>query len=86
MIATGSEVVIGLPGDIAAVVLLYICRPVYMLHGHVHASYMGNFSRETVHPSGAVIVNGYDKYTIDLRERDRRFNKRVNIIRQIFRA
>ena len=66
--------------------LLYICRPVYMLHGHVHASYMGNFSRETVHPSGAVIVNGYDKYTIDLKERDRRFNKRVNIIRQIFRA
>ena len=41
-------------------------RPSYMLHGHVHASYGRGFRRVMEHPSGTRIVNGYDKYYLDI--------------------
>ncbi len=63
--------------------LLNICHPAYMLHGHVHASYMGGFRRETLHPAGTVIINGYDKYFIDFKESDRKVIKRTMLIRSI---
>ncbi|MBQ3842617.1 MAG: metallophosphoesterase [Ruminiclostridium sp.] len=40
--------------------------PSYMLHGHVHASYGSGFRRITEHPSGTRIVNGYDKYYLNV--------------------
>lgn len=51
--------------------MLYLYRPVYMLHGHVHASYMSGFKRERRHPSGAVIINAYDRYIFDFKENDK---------------
>lgn len=45
--------------------LLNICHPAYMLHGHVHASYVSGFKREKLHPSGTTVVNGFDKYILD---------------------
>ena len=51
--------------------MLYLYRPVYMLHGHVHASYMSGFKRERCHPSGAVIINAYDRYIFDFKENDK---------------
>ncbi|MCR5774332.1 MAG: metallophosphoesterase [Lachnospiraceae bacterium] len=61
--------------------LLNVCHPSYMLHGHVHASYMGGFRRESKHPSGTTIINGYDKYTFDLKEGDRQSIKRTVLLR-----
>ena len=45
--------------------LINICHPLYMLHGHVHASYVAGFKREKLHPTGTVVVNGFDKYVLD---------------------
>lgn len=66
--------------------LLNICHPSYMLHGHVHGSYMSRFRRETPHPSGTVIINAYDKYTFDFRESDRNVQKRMLLFRSILKA
>lgn len=52
--------------------LMQRCKPKYMFHGHVHASYSAhNFKRETKHSSGATIVNAYEKYIIEIDENDR---------------
>ncbi len=48
--------------------LLYRCRPTYMLHGHVHANYGSRFKRIIAHPSGTSIVNGYEKYILEIDE------------------
>lgn len=64
--------------------LIFICRPVYMLHGHVHASYTGQFRRETPHPYGTVIVNGYDKHIFEFREKDRKFFPRFQMLKNLF--
>ena len=45
--------------------LLERCHPLYMMHGHVHATYGSKFRRQIVHSSGTVIVNGYDKYFLE---------------------
>ena len=66
--------------------LLNICHPSYMLHGHVHGSYMSRFRRETPHPSGTVIINAYDKYTFDFRKSDRNVLKRMLLFRSILKA
>lgn len=63
--------------------LLNICHPAYMLHGHVHASYMSGFRRETHHPSGTVIINAFDKYNIEFRESDRQVIRRMLLFRSI---
>lgn len=48
--------------------LMERCRPKYMFHGHVHATYGTRFKRVLQHPSGARIINGYEKYIIDIDE------------------
>ncbi len=63
--------------------LLNICHPAYMLHGHVHASYMGGFKRETLHPAGTVIINAYDRYVFNFREADKKIIKRTILIKSI---
>ena len=50
--------------------LLERCRPKYLLHGHVHATYGSRFKRVINHPSGARIVNGYEKYILEFDEND----------------
>ena len=42
--------------------LLDICRPSYMLHGHIHAGYGSRFRRVIEHPAGTKIINAYEKY------------------------
>ena len=63
--------------------LLGICHPAYMLHGHVHAAYMSGFKRETVHSSGTVIINAFDKYIFDFEDRDRQTIKRMLLLRNM---
>lgn len=48
--------------------LLKRWHPLYMLHGHVHATYGGKFRRTAEHPTGTTVINGYDKYYFDLDE------------------
>ncbi|MBQ9443894.1 MAG: metallophosphoesterase [Lachnospiraceae bacterium] len=63
--------------------LLNICHPAYMLHGHVHASYMSGFKRETLHSSGTKLINAYEKYTFDFEEKDRQTIKRMMLMRNM---
>lgn len=45
------------------------CKPLYMLHGHVHATYKGgNFKRELTHRSGTSVINCYEKYILEYDE------------------
>ncbi len=46
--------------------LMERCRPKYLLHGHVHATYGSRFRRVLDHPSGTRIINAYEKYILDL--------------------
>lgn len=62
--------------------LLNKCRPKYMLHGHVHATY-GTFTRERVHPSGTKIVNCFDKYYFDYDEEDPNDTRRIELIKSL---
>ncbi len=50
--------------------LLEICRPAMMIHGHVHASYGGNYQREQKHPCGTRIINAFERYVLDVSEAD----------------
>jgi len=61
--------------------LLYALRPVYLLHGHVHASYLSRFKREMVHPSGTILINAYDKYAFEFKESDRKVINRRMLLR-----
>lgn len=45
--------------------LLERTRPFALVHGHVHMSY-GRVARELEHPSGAVLVNAYGSYLLDI--------------------
>ena len=47
--------------------LLNEFNPLYLLHGHVHMNY-GRVEREMEHPSGAKIINCYDKYMLEIPE------------------
>lgn len=66
--------------------LLTKCRPAYMLHGHVHATYGGKFRRVTEHPSGTHIINGYDKYYFDFDESLRPSLTRAELAKNLFGA
>lgn len=46
--------------------LLEECRPLLMLHGHVHQEYGHSFQREHHHPSCTKIMNVYGYQIIDL--------------------
>lgn len=51
--------------------LLERCKPLYMLHGHVHQSYRGgNFKRELKHKSGTEIINCYERYILEYDENE----------------
>ena len=41
-------------------------RPLYMLHGHVHKSYVSGFKRVMDHPSGTQIINASESYMIEI--------------------
>ena len=41
-------------------------RPLYLLHGHVHKSYDYKFERIRNHPSGAIIINAYESYILEI--------------------
>ncbi len=45
-------------------------HPKYMIHGHVHPCYGGDFQRMREHPSGTRIINGYGKYLLELQSGD----------------
>lgn len=45
-------------------------HPKYMIHGHVHPCYGGDFQRLREHPSGTRIINGYGKYILELQSGD----------------
>ena len=51
--------------------LMERCRPKYMLHGHVHATYGSRFKRVLNHPSGARIINGYERYILEIDENNK---------------
>ena len=42
-------------------------QPKYCIHGHIHPSY-GNFTREYIYPTGAVIINCCPKYVLNIPE------------------
>ena len=48
------------------------CRPLYMLHGHVHGNYTAHFERVTQHPSGTRIINAYISYLLDVPQEEYR--------------
>ena len=50
--------------------LLDICKPGLMVHGHVHATYGGNYMRERQHACGTRIINAFERYVIDVNEED----------------
>ncbi len=50
--------------------LLEICRPGLMVHGHIHASYGGNYQREQTHSCGTRIINAFERYVIDVHSDD----------------
>ncbi len=64
--------------------LLERCRPKYLLHGHVHATYGKRFRRVLDHPSGAKIINGYERYILELDENEKAdLTKRDIVVRLI---
>lgn len=56
--------------------LLERYTPRYLFHGHVHLSYHHNRSR-IEHYGKTELINGYERYVIDLPEYDRRGTKRA---------
>ncbi len=65
--------------------LIESIRPAYMLHGHVHASYMVGFKRENRHPSGTVVVNGFDKYVLDTGNMTGQRHNKVKLLRDMWK-
>ena len=64
--------------------LLERCRPGYLLHGHVHATYGSRFKRVIDHPSGARIINGYERYILEFDESRRSALSRRDILKQMY--
>ena len=64
--------------------LLERCRPGYLLHGHVHATYGSRFKRVIDHPSGARIINGYERYILEFDESRRSSLSRRDILKQMY--
>ncbi len=64
--------------------LMERCRPKYLLHGHVHATYGSRFKRVIDHPSGARIINGYDRYILDFDEEQKNGLTRRSVLKQMY--
>jgi predicted phosphodiesterase len=66
--------------------LMERCRPKYMLHGHVHATYGSRFKRVLNHPSGTRIINGYERYILELDENNKADLTKREIISRLIGA
>ena len=66
--------------------LLERCQPGYLIHGHVHATYGKRFKRVIDHPSGARIINGYDRYLLEFDENRKSSFTRMNMLKRLFMA
>ena len=64
--------------------LLERCRPGYLLHGHVHATYGNRFKRVIDHPSGARIINGFDRYILEYDETRSKSLSRKDVFKQLY--
>ncbi|MBR1563050.1 MAG: metallophosphoesterase family protein [Ruminococcus sp.] len=64
--------------------LLERCKPKYLLHGHVHATYGNRFKRVIDHPSGARIINGFDRYILEYDESRKCTLSRKDILKQFY--
>ena len=64
--------------------LLELCRPSYMIHGHVHANYGSKFARMREHTSGTTIINAYEKYIFEYDETKRVELKRSELFKKLF--
>lgn len=54
-------------------------RPAYHVHGHVHMTYGQNISR-TMDYNGTTIINAYERYTLELPDREVPAKKRNQLI------
>ena len=45
-------------------------HPKYMIHGHVHMNYGMNIARTMEHPSGTMIVNAYERYFLEIGDKE----------------
>ncbi len=66
--------------------LLERCQPKYMLHGHVHATYGSRFKRVLNHPSGARIINGYERYILETGDDCKSTLTRKDIVQRMITA
>lgn len=66
--------------------LMERCHPAYMLHGHVHATYGKRFKRVIDHPSGTRIINGYEKYILEVDESKIGTMTRGTVLKRLFGA
>ena len=66
--------------------LLERCQPGYLIHGHVHATYGKRFKRVIDHPSGARIINGYDRYLLEFDENRKSSFTRMDMLKRLFMA
>ena len=64
--------------------LLERCRPRYLLHGHVHATYGKRFKRVIDHPSGTRIINAYDRYILEFDETQKSDLSFKDIFKRLF--
>lgn len=62
--------------------LMNCVHPQYMLHGHVHGSYVAGLSRTIEHESGTKIINCYDRYILDYPDELRHINRRKDFIKE----
>ena len=63
--------------------LLEFYRPAYMLHGHVHGSYISGLKRERQHSGGTTIVNAYDRYMLEFDEENFKLTENDGLIAQV---
>ncbi|MBE6863593.1 MAG: metallophosphoesterase [Ruminococcus flavefaciens] len=66
--------------------LMERCQPKYMFHGHVHANYGSRFKRVLNHPSGARIINGFERYIIEIDENCKSTLTRKDIAKRMIMA
>ncbi len=66
--------------------LLEACRPRFMLHGHVHATYGKRFKRVINHPSGTRIINCFDRYVVELDKQDKTAQPDKKLIKKMISA
>ncbi len=66
--------------------LLERCQPKFMLHGHVHATYGSRFKRVLDHPSGARIINGFERHILEIDDNCRSTLTRRELVNRMMMA